>query len=751
MKRILCTLGSLFLTSVSVVAQGDFYDLNQIQKIEIFFSTPNWDYQMDTSKLGMDGYVFADSIRINGVTMDSVGVKYKGNSSYDSTYVKNPLHLSLDEFKSHTYQGFKDVKLGNGFDDPSQIREVLSYSLLANYMDCPRSNFAQVYINSNYLGVYSNVESVNKAFCSEHFGSSSNTFIKCNPLLNPSPSTKSNLKFLGSDSTSYFNFYEIKSDFGWTNLVNLCDSILNHPETIENMLDLDRVIWMLAFDNVLVNLDSYMGVFSQNYYLYRDGTKRYVPIVWDLNMSFGGFPYIGNAGSSMGTLTVANMQQLSPTIHATDLYWPLINRIQENPQYKRMYMAHIRTMVQEIISANSYLNLAQSFQALIDTAVQSETTGFYSYADFQGGLTQNVTNGNYSIPGIATLMNGRLSYFQTNSEFNLIPPVIASVNPSNLSPNLNSNIQILVSVSGATSVFLGLRNSSLERFIRYPMYDDGISDDGIAGNGIYGISITIQSLTPQYYVYAENNDAGIFSPARAEHEFYTIQATTGGESGIRLVINELMASNSSTATDEAGEFDDWIELYNLSSEPIDLSGFYLSDDSLSLTKWTFPDGSIIPGNGYYIVWADEDQTQGVNHSNFKLSATSESLTLSDTALHLIDAVVWGVQTSDISFARIPNGTGDFAITQPTFNAPNDDSGVDELGSSSLRIYPNPAKEELVVVFENQGLQELTIRNLLGIAVLETRVSSGQSLLLTGLNPGVYFLNLGGEIRKLVKE
>ena len=86
----------------------------------------------------------------------------------------------------------------------------------------------------------------------------------------------------------------------------------------------------------------------------------------------------------------------------------------------------------------------------------------------------------------------------------------------------------------------------------------------------------------------------------------------------------------------------------------------------------------------------------------------------------------------------------------TINAPND-SGVDELGSNSLRIYPNPAKEELVVVFENQGLQELTIRNLLGISVLETRVSSGQSLLLTGLNPGVYFLNLGGEIRKLVKE
>ena len=81
----------------------------------------------------------------------------------------------------------------------------------------------------------------------------------------------------------------------------------------------------------------------------------------------------------------------------------------------------------------------------------------------------------------------------------------------------------------------------------------------------------------QYYAYAENNNAGIFSPRRAEHEYYTFTATSINPSLSGVVINEFMASNSTTARDQDGEYDDWIELYNNSSSAIDLSGYYLTD------------------------------------------------------------------------------------------------------------------------------------------------------------------------------
>src|SRR6185436_13301815 len=226
-------IGIVFLLPAANVTGQNFYAVDSIRKIEISFTQPNWDFQMDTAKDGADGYLMAQWVKINGVQFDSAGVKYKGNVSYDSSYSKNPVHIALDEFKSQSYQGIKDIKLSNGYADPSLIREVLSYAILKNYADCPMANFAQLYINGDYIGLYANVENIGKSFCSSHFYSSQNTFIKCSPVVSPGPGTKSNLKYISaSDSTAYFNFYEIKSTTGWNDLVNLCDTVTNHPGSL---------------------------------------------------------------------------------------------------------------------------------------------------------------------------------------------------------------------------------------------------------------------------------------------------------------------------------------------------------------------------------------------------------------------------------------------------------------------------------------------------------------------------------------
>jgi len=70
-----------------------------------------------------------------------------------------------------------------------------------------------------------------------------------------------------------------------------------------------------------------------------------------------------------------------------------------------------------------------------------------------------------------------------------------------------------------------------------------------------------------------------------------------------LVINEVMASNQKTILDDYGIASDWIELYNPASTTIDISGYYLSDDSLELRKWRFGSDSVKPG-GY--LFGDEE-------------------------------------------------------------------------------------------------------------------------------------------------
>jgi hypothetical protein len=136
-----------------------------------------------------------------------------------------------------------------------------------------------------------------------------------------------------------------------------------------------------------------------------------------------------------------------------------------------------------------------------------------------------------------------------------------------------------------------------------------------------------------------------------------------------VVINELMASNLSTMADPQGEFDDWIELRNLTDTPVDLTGRYLTDDPTNPRKWEFPSGTAIPANGFLIVWADEDgQAADGWHANFKLAASGEELYLIDSDAQLnavLDSVVFGEQAADISYGRRFDNPDVFESMAPT--------------------------------------------------------------------------------------
>ena len=135
-------------------------------------------------------------------------------------------------------------------------------------------------------------------------------------------------------------------------------------------------------------------------------------------------------------------------------------------------------------------------------------------------------------------------------------------------------------------------------------------------------------------------------------------------------INEFMATNSGTVYDQNGEYDDWIELYNNSETSVDLSGYYLTDNHKKFTKWQFPSGTKIDGKGYLIIWADNDLTQADLHANFKLSSEGEEVLLITPKLKIADYVVYGRQSLELSYSRIPNGTGPFSWQEPTYDSEN---------------------------------------------------------------------------------
>ena len=199
MKKTLIII-IMMLASIITHAQS-FYDVNTIQSIDITFAQSNWDALLDAEKAGNENYIMAQTVVINGTTYDSVGVKYKGNSTYNPNQTKNPFHIELDTYKNQDYQGFTDIKLSNVAKDPSFVREVLSYQILRQYMHAPLSNYANVKVNGNLIGLYSSSEAINKGFVNRKFFSKKNTFIKCNPIAGAGPGASDlpNLVYLGQD------------------------------------------------------------------------------------------------------------------------------------------------------------------------------------------------------------------------------------------------------------------------------------------------------------------------------------------------------------------------------------------------------------------------------------------------------------------------------------------------------------------------------------------------------------------------
>ena len=675
--------------SINIYSQ-DFYDINTVNTIDISFSQSNWDHILDSLyEAGNEDRLVGTAI-INGEQFDSVGIRYKGNSSYNPDRVKNPLNIKLDHIiEDQELDGYGTLKLANVFKDPSFVRETLSYEIAGKYMPASKANHINVYINGDLIGLYTSVQSVDKFFLGNHFYSNDFAFFKGEIIPGPPPpgcpvGPPQIWGYLSEDELCYYNYYEMKSDDGWAELIGFLDILNNNTSLVEDVLDVDRHLWMLAYDNLMVNLDAPIN-FGHNYYLYKDGTGRFNPIMWDLNENFGAFSMLLGGG---GPLNVTQMQQLDPLLNISHPGYPIINKILPDPTYRKIYIAHMKTILEENFTNGSYETRALEIQSIIDPYVQADPNKFYTYNDFLSNIYNSVGGGQQAIVGITQLMDARVNYLNNHLLFQYTAPVITNITHTPTTVSANSEVWFNAEVSNANIVKLAFRFLQTNKFEKTEMYDDGNHNDGAAGDGVYGVLISVGSTDVQYYIYAENNDAVKFSPERAEYEFYTIEVS--GD----LVINEFMADNDTVVPDPSGEYDDWVEFYNNSTNTISLNGYYLSDESSDLTQWVFPDTSIGAGE-YLIVWADKDEGQPGLHANFKLSKSGEEIVLVAPDTTIVDEVVFGAQPTDLSTGRYPNGTGPFILMDPTFAAENV-PGITGIGEGStfakdfgLMNYPNP--------------------------------------------------------------
>ncbi|MGH9419898.1 MAG: lamin tail domain-containing protein, partial [Thermoanaerobaculia bacterium] len=155
--------------------------------------------------------------------------------------------------------------------------------------------------------------------------------------------------------------------------------------------------------------------------------------------------------------------------------------------------------------------------------------------------------------------------------------------------------------------------------------------------------------------------------------------------GVPLVLNEIMARNQ-TLTNYAGHTADYIEIYNPSTNAVDLSDLSLSNDPNQPRKFVFPANTSIAASGYFVVYCDDTSPVSSTNTGFGLGAKGDSVFFfhrPSAGGALLDGVSFGLQAADYSIGRSPDGVGNWALTTPTPGLPNNAAGLG--GVASLKV------------------------------------------------------------------
>ncbi len=734
-----------FITSNDCIAQDIFND-SIIHEFKLEFNQSDWESQL---KYSFDNNTdIPATIYIDNKKFDSVGVKYKGHSSYLASQEKKPFNITLDAFiNGQSLDGFSTFNLNNGFKDPSFIREIISYQIISNFLPAVKAAFTKLYINNVYWGIYVLVQQPNKKFLRDNFGDDNGNYYKADPI--------GDLVWVGNNPDDYKRFFEKKTNEAeddWNDIIYLINILNNAPpeffnDEIEKVLNVDRALWYLAFCNVFCNLDSYTGS-GHNYYLYcnpYDNRFNFIP--WDLNENLGVF--------QMG-MNITQLENLSWDYNAQNKRRPLLQKLLSVKEYRERYIAHQKAIIKNFLYQDYWQTLIIKYQNLIRNDLINDTKKLYTIEMFLKNVNENtpLSQGTtpFIVPGVLSFINNRRNYFDNNPLFQRMEPTIVSVSNIPENPDYDNEVRIEARIMLAQNAYLfySINNNP---FIKIQM---NLTQPGDVTDTWEGIIPPQKPGTSVRYYIESVSDQGVYFyfPEFAEHRSieYIIPSNSAFSD---VVINEVQPANQHIIQDPQGSFPDWIELFNTSSTQIDLSGKYLSDDPDRPLKWKFPDGTQISGGDYLLIWADGDTLDSPGlHTNFKLSKSGESVIFSDSDVNsnaLLDSTSFGEISDDYAWGRIPNGTGIFKIlSKPTPGYKNEDNAtqIENTTYEKYRVYIIRDDSYCKLYFTALNLPEITIfiSDILGNLVMSKyfELKSHQNFIILDtryLPSGAYFVKI----------
>lgn len=763
----LFSLAAVLLTSFKTFAQSQdesykVYDDTQVGRIEVTVDPAAIQYMYSNIQSDSE---FVAKIRFKNwyidETIDSVGFRLRGNTSRESN--KKSFKISFNSFKKgRKFYDIEKLNLNGEHNDPSIIRSKLCFDhFRAIGLNASRAAHTEVYINGIYYGLYMSIEHIDENFIRRHFKDNSGNLWKClypadlTYLGDNNPEVYRNLS---NNGTPVYDLSTNQSTGNFNEFAHLIIIINKTPaidfaDSLETIIDIPEVLKYLSMNILLGSWDSYW-MLRNNYYLYHEPVKGLFHII--------PYDYDNTFGIEWGNANWSKVDPYNPPKVAGGTM-PLAENLIANAQYRNLYTHFLEFYRDNVFKLSLWEGHIDSLLSKIKSSAMNDNYrtldwGFTS-GDFFNSYSANSYSNQHVKFGLKQYVNLRNSSLSSQLSYVSSKPVIYKFDYYPKDPVASDSVYIVLSVFSPKI----LREASVKLFkgddtvaTSYPLKFSpvtGTKKVEEADRFVCVIPPLENASTEKFYVVLkdENNLVQTY-PRQGKISISTPSETSTD----KVVINEFLADNLNSETDPSGDHEDWVELYNPTSSKVLMTGKFLTDDPLKLSKWKFTKDSLyLAPAEYMVIWLDEQQSQPGLHANFKLSKSGEFLALIDSdSTTIIDSLSFGRQLTDQSFGRYPDGSDRWNQLKPTPGVKNALLTAVEIKKHipleyNIKAYPNPFNPRTSIEFQipKDGFVSIKVYDMLGkeIATLvdEEKSAGSYRLFFDGknLSSGIYFLRL----------
>jgi hypothetical protein len=375
-------------------ADTEIFNVKKVHIIKIAFLQPNaWDSLMHYKTGPDDKKYMQATVIFNGKPFYSAGVRLKGQSSFDfSNDRKESFKIKFNQYiGGQTNHGISTINLNNNFNDPSMIREKLLFDIMRmEKLPAPRTAHAAVYLNDEYLGLYTLVEEINRRFLENEFGNADGSLYEGEPI--------ATFENLGNELKNYMRSYITKhTENNMTDLIELIRAVnkqgisdINYAKQLESHLNVENVLKIWAITNIFYNSDAYNTEFVHNFFLYRNSqTKRFEWLPFDGNNAF-------NTWNPRHSLEAA--EKLSIFYIADDgVNRPLQSNLFANKQYNVFYREYIKNLLEKRLTEAVLMAMVDDLTIRVRKYLYEDPYKMFSNEEFEKSIYEH--SGNFEDPG----------------------------------------------------------------------------------------------------------------------------------------------------------------------------------------------------------------------------------------------------------------------------------------------------------------------------------------------------------------